>query len=158
MARMRAQPMRTLHTYRFTGEHATLSILETADRAHVVMQMDGDRTAFEELAVTLAAPQWYELCAFHPFAPHRSGDEVLRAVRFRDAERGDVLEISETRSGDVVLLEMRNIRSTDPDDALTMFLSRSQWRQLVALDLVGDGASGSSLRSFYTVEVNGTVH
>jgi hypothetical protein len=155
---MRAQPMRTLHTYRFTGEHATLSILETADRARVVMQMDGDSSAFEELAVTLAAPQWYELCAFNPFTLHRSGDDVLRGVRFCDADHGDVLEISETRSGDVVMLEMRNIHATDPDDALTMFLSRSQWRQLVALDLVGDGASAASLGALYAVESNGTVH
>ena len=150
--------MHTLHTYRFTGEHATLSVLETADRAHVVMQMYGDTSAFEEFAVTLAATQWQQLCAFSPFGQHRSGGDVLRAMRFTDADHGDTLEVSETRSADLVLLEMRHNLSTDPDDALTMLLSRSQWRQLIALDLIGDRAAGPSLTPLDALESNRTVH
>jgi hypothetical protein len=150
--------MRTLHTYRFTGEHATLSVLETADRDHVTMQMQGDTNEFEEFAVTLPAGHWHQLCAFNPFALRRSPTDLLRAVRFCDTDHGDVLEISETRAGDVVLLEMRHSLSTDPEDALTMLLSRGQWRQLVGLDLIGDGATGPGLAAFYTTESNGTVH
>jgi hypothetical protein len=150
--------MRTLHTYRFTGEHATLSVLETADRAHVTVQMHGDAAQFEEFSVTLIATQWRTLCGFNPFARHRHGTDVLRAMRFTDGDRGDVLEISETRSVEVVLLEMRHHLSIDPDDALTMFLSRSQWRQLVALDLIGESAADRAVASFNAVESSGTVH
>ena len=150
--------MRTLHTYRFAGEHATLSVLETADRAHVVMQMQGDTAAWEEFAVTLLASQWRELCEFVPVGPRRNDADVLRAVRFCDTDHGDVLEISETRAGDVVLVEMRHSLSNDADDALTMLLSRSQWRQLVGLDLIGAPGEGPRIASFHALQSDGTVH
>jgi len=150
--------MRTLHTYRFTAEHATLSVLETADRAHVTIQMHGDAAQFEEFSVTLAATQWRHLCGFTPFGRHRHGTDVLRAMRFSDGDRGDVLEISETRSAEVILLEMRHHLSVDPDDVLTMFMSRSQWRQFVALDLIGESAVDRAVASFDAIGSNGTVH
>ncbi len=132
--------MLTLHTYRFLGDHSTLSIHECAGRARVLVRMEGDISRGEEFALFLNADQWTRLCAFDPFDDRsRALQDVIRELTFRESEDSDVLAVSQVADRDAVHLLMRKDVPADDEDFLIIALDRAEWYRLVTLDLLSTG-------------------
>ena len=129
--------MLTLHTYRFLGDHATLSVHECAGRARVLVRMEGDIAKGEEFAIFLNIEQWTRLCAFDPFddTGHPLQD-VTRALTFKESEAGDLLEVTQVADRDVVHLSMRKEVPLHEEDFLVISLDPAEWQRLVTLDLI----------------------
>jgi hypothetical protein len=129
--------MLTLHTYRFLGDHATLSVHECAGRARVLVRMEGDIGKGEEFAIFLTTDQWNRLCAFDPFDERGYPlQDVTRALTFKENEAGDLLEVSQVADRDVVHLSMRKEVPLHEDDFLVIALDSVEWQRLVTLDLI----------------------
>jgi hypothetical protein len=129
--------MLTLHTYRFLGDHATLSVHECAGRARVLVRMEGDIARGEEFALFLNIDQWMRLCAFDPFDERGPAlQDVTRALTFKETEEGDLLEINQVADRDVVHLAMRKEVPANEDDFLLIALDPAEWHRLVTLDLL----------------------
>jgi hypothetical protein len=129
--------MLTLHTYRFLGDHATLSVHECAGRSRVLVRMEGDVSGSQEFAIFLNAEQWSRLCAFDPFDERgRPLQDVTRALTFKEADEGDLLDVSQVADRDVVHLYMRREVPSDEEDFLLIALDPAEWHRLVTLDLI----------------------
>lgn len=129
--------MLTLHTYRFLGDHATLSVHECAGRARVLVRMEGDIGKGEEFAIFLNTDQWARLCAFDPFDESgRPLQDVTRALTFKESEAGDLLEVTQVADRDVVHLSMRKEVPLHEEDFLLIALDPAEWQRLVTLDLI----------------------
>ncbi len=129
--------MLTLHTYRFLGDHATLSVHECAGRARVLVRMEGDSGGGEEFALFLNTDQWSRLCAFDPFDERgRPLQDVTRALTFKEVDEGDVLEVTQVADRDVVHLSMRKDVPADEEEFLLIALDPAEWHRLVTLDLI----------------------
>ena len=129
--------MLTLHTYRFLGDHATLSVHECAGRGRVLVRMEGDIAKGEEFAIFLNIDQWTRLCNFDPFDEHgRPLQDVTRALTFKENEVGDLLEVTQVADRDVVHLSMRKEVPLHEEDFLLIALDPAEWQRLVSLDLL----------------------
>jgi hypothetical protein len=136
--------MLTLHTYRFLGDHSTLSIHECAGRGRVLVRMEGDITRGEEFALFLNAEQWTRLCAFDPFDDFaRALQDVIRELTFRESEESDILSVTQVADRDVVHLLMRKDVPAHEDDFVIIALDRAEWHRLVTLDLLSTSDIGS---------------
>jgi hypothetical protein len=135
--------MLTLHTYRFLGDHATLSVHECAGRARVLVRMEGDIGKGEEFAIFLNTDQWTRLCAFDPFDDRGQPlQDVTRALTFKESEAGDLLEVSQVADRDVVHLSMRKEVPVHEEDFLLIALDPAEWQRLVSLDLISTADLG----------------
>lgn len=148
--------MLTLHTYRFLGDHVTLSVHECAGRARVLVRMEGDITKGEEFAVFLNAEQWARLCAFDPFDDHgRPLQDVIREVAFRETADGHILMVTQVADRDVVHLAMRQETPVNDEDFLIIALDPAEWERLVTLDLLSPNEMGTTSSS---APDNGPTH
>ena len=137
--------MLTLHTYRFLGDHATLSVHECAGRGRVLVRMEGDIAKGEEFAIFLNIDQWTRFCAFDPFDEQGQPlQDVTRALTFKENEAGDLLEVTQVADRDVVHLAMRKEVPADEEEFLLIALDPVEWRRLVTLDLVSSTDTGAS--------------
>ena len=150
--------MLTVRTYRFLGDHSTLSLHECAGRARVLVRLEGDISRGEECALVLNAEQWARLCAFDPFDDRgRALQDVIRALTFRESEDSDLLIVTQVADRDVVQLLMRTDLLADDEDVVGISLDASEWHRLITLDLVSAGDIGTTSmprpdsRSTYTV-------
>jgi hypothetical protein len=135
--------MLTLHTYRFLGDHTTLSVHECAGRNRVLIRMEGDVTKGEEFALFLNADQWSRLRAFDPFDDRGQPlQDVTRALTFKESEEGDLLEIAQVADRDVVYLSMHREIPLHEDDLLHISLDPAEWQRLVTLDLISASELG----------------
>jgi hypothetical protein len=136
--------MLTLHTYRFLGDHSTLSIHECAGRGRVLIRMEGDISRGEEYFVFLNAEQWTRLCAFDPFDDFgRALQNVIRELTFRESEHSDTLSITQMADRDVVGLLMHRDVPAHEEDILSIALDRAEWHRLVTLNLLSSGDLGA---------------
>jgi hypothetical protein len=136
--------MLTLHTYRFLGDHATLSVHECAGRARVLVRMEGDIAKGEEFAIFLNTDQWNRLCAFDPFDERGYPlQDVTRGLTFKENEAGDLLEVSQVADRDVVHLSMRKEVPLHEEDFLVIALDPVEWQRLVTLDLISASDLGA---------------
>lgn len=137
--------MLTLHTYRFLGDHSTLSIHECAGRGRVLVRMEGDISRGEEFAVFLNAEQWARLCAFDPFDDRGHAlQDVIRELTFRESEESDLLSITQVADRDVVHLLMRKDVPAHDDDFVFIALDPAEWHRLATLDLLSTGDFGTA--------------
>jgi hypothetical protein len=135
--------MLTLHTYRFLGDHVTLSVHECAGRARVLVRMEGDISKGEEFALFLNADQWTRLCAFDPFDDGgRPLQDVIREVSFKETAEGDLLIVTQVADRDVVHLAMRQDLPGSDEDFLLIALDPAEWHRLVTLDLLSPNDIG----------------
>jgi hypothetical protein len=136
--------MLTLHTYRFLGDHATLSVHECAGRGRVLVRMEGDIAKGEEFAIFLNIDQWSRLCAFDPFDERGYPlQDVTRALTFKENEAGDLLEVSQVADRDVVHLSMRKEVPLHEEDFLVIALDSVEWQRLITLDLISTADLGT---------------
>jgi hypothetical protein len=151
--------MLTLHTYRFLGDHSTLSIHECAGRGRVFIRMEGDITRGEEFALFLNSEQWSRLCAFDPFDDYdRAVQDVIRELTFRESEEGDFLSITQVADRDVVHLLMHKDVAVHEDDILAIALDRSEWHRLATLDLLSPGELGTGPTTWSGNGPTHTIH
>ncbi len=137
--------MLTLHTYRFLGDYATLSVHECAGRGRVLVRMEGDIAKGEEFALFLTTDQWTRLCAFDPFDERGQAplQDVTRAVTFKESEDSDLLEVNQVAERDVVHLSMRKEIPSHDEDFLLIALDPAEWDRLVTLDLLSSTDLGA---------------
>ena len=136
--------MLTLHTYRFLGDHATLSVHECAGRGRVLVRMEGDIAKGEEFAIFLNIDQWTRFCAFDPFDEQGQPlQDVTRALTFKENEAGDQLEVTQVADRDVVHLSMRKEVPVHEEDFLLISLDVAEWQRLVTLDLISASDLGA---------------
>ena len=137
--------MLTLHTYRFLGDHVTLSVHECAGRARVLVRMEGDISKGEEFALFLNPEQWNRLCAFDPFDDHgRPLQDVIRELTFKESAESDFLMITQVADRDVVHLAMRQEVPANDDDFLIIALDPDEWQRLMTLDLLSANEIGTA--------------
>jgi hypothetical protein len=136
--------MLTLHTYRFLGDYATLSVHECAGRGRVLLRMEGDIAKGEEFAIFLNFDQWTRFCAFDPFDEQGQPlQDVTRALTFKEDEVGDLLEVTQVADRDVVHLSMRKEAPLHEEDFLLISLDAAEWQRLVTLDLISTSDLGA---------------
>jgi hypothetical protein len=136
--------MLTLHTYRFLGDYATLSVHECAGRGRVLVRMEGDISKGEEFAVFLTTDQWTRLCAFDPFDERGQPlQDVTRALTFKESQESDLLEVNQVAERDVVHLSMRKEVPAHDADFVLIALDPAEWDRLVSLDLLSSTEMGA---------------
>ena len=137
--------MLTLHTYRFLGDHVTLSIHECAGRARVLVRMEGDISKGEEFALFLNADQWNRLCAFDPFDERgRPLQDVIRELTFKESAESSLLMVTQVADRDVVHLAMRHEVPAHEEDFVLISLDPDEWHRLMTLDLLSAGDMGAA--------------
>jgi hypothetical protein len=151
--------MLTLHTYRFLGDHATLSVHECAGRGRVLLRMEGDFGGGEEFALFMNTDQWGRLCAFDPFDERGFPlQDVTRALTFKENEESDLLEITQVADRDVVHLSMRKEVPAHEEDFLLIALDPAEWRRLITLDLMSWAEPGAPAPSPADRGSSPTIH
>ena len=151
--------MLTLHTYRFLGDHATLSVHECAGRGRVLVRMEGDIGKGEEFAIFLTTDQWSRMCAFDPFDEQgRPLQDVTRTLTFKENEAGDLLEVSQVADRDVVHLSMRKEVPMHEEDFLLIALDPAEWQRLITLDLISSTDLGAPAPPPHERGSSNTIH
>lgn len=154
-----------LRTFSYHGDHATLIVAESVDRAQVLVRMISGPPATEtEYSILLQREDWKTLQMFDAFddAPADELPNMTQTLTFLEDEdtHGVSLEIRQAADRDVVTIVMR------PDDSgcdfLITTLYRDEWNHLVSLDLITSEPEprlgGSERRRVTEHRTDSTVH